>query len=162
MLLGAWIVVVIYALIHDQYLVSIAPEHFTVYNPPLWGVENPRLLAAVYAFQASLSPSLLLGVACILASQKRKKKRERIPVKYVMSRTVVVVLLTELVCLASWLYVTTASAPLYPKSWYPDLTKPIIATQTIQITCYCSAAFFSLLLILHLYLKENPKADQSR
>lgn len=58
---GIWLIVAIYAIAHDQYIVTIAPEHFTVYHPNPHGIENSRLLAAWSAVLASVSPGLLLG-----------------------------------------------------------------------------------------------------
>lgn len=37
-ILGMWGLTFLYCLLHDPYLVRIAPEHFAVYHKPLWGI----------------------------------------------------------------------------------------------------------------------------
>ncbi|MBT3221589.1 MAG: hypothetical protein HN348_21115, partial [Proteobacteria bacterium] len=64
---GVWLMVALYAILHDQYIVRIAPEHFTVYHRSIPGVVNPRLQAAVLAFTASILPSQALAIALIIA-----------------------------------------------------------------------------------------------
>lgn len=66
---GIWAEVFLYCLLHDQYLVRIAPEHFTIYHEPLWGIGNPSLLAAAWAFRASIGPGLILGLAALFLAR---------------------------------------------------------------------------------------------
>ena len=54
-ILGIWGMVALYAVLHDQYLVRIAPEHFTVYHYPIGDIQNPHLLAAVYGIKSKLT-----------------------------------------------------------------------------------------------------------
>lgn len=66
---GIWGLTAIYAAIHDQYIVRIAPEHFTMYHKALWNIQTPELLALAYAFKASLAPGLILGVTCAFVAR---------------------------------------------------------------------------------------------
>jgi len=50
--LGIWLMLSVWAVLHDQYIVWIAPEHFKVYHEPLRNLESPSLIAAVYAIRA--------------------------------------------------------------------------------------------------------------
>ncbi len=65
---GIWAEVFLYCVLHDQYLVRVAPEHFTVYHAPLWGITNLSLLAFAWAFKASIGPGLLLGLAAVFVA----------------------------------------------------------------------------------------------
>ena len=147
-ILGVWGIVAVYAILHDQYIVRISPEHFTVYHHPLLGIEDPYWLAAAYAFLASFSPGLLLGVACLFTA--RIGNAPKISVGFVLKGVVVVVILTEVVAASAGLYVYQSEKGIYPESWYPEKSVSILVTQTIQVTCYLSAAFFSGLFILFL------------
>jgi hypothetical protein len=45
---GIWLMVAIYSIGHDQYVVGIAPQHFTVYHAPIGQLRAPRALAAAW------------------------------------------------------------------------------------------------------------------
>ncbi len=92
--IGVWGMVAMYAILHDQYIVRIAPEHFTKYHPPLWDIGNPALLALIYAARSSLAPGLLWGL--VLARAARHGDLAKVPVKVVLKGSAIVILLTEL------------------------------------------------------------------
>jgi len=152
-ILGVWGIVAVYAILHDQYIVRISPEHFTVYHHPLWEIENPYWLAAAYAFLASFSPGFLLGVACMFSA--RFGSAPKIAVGVVLKGVVLVVILTEIVAASAGLYAYHSLRAIYPDSWYPEESVSILVTQTIQITCYLSAALFSGLFILFLITRRH-------
>ncbi len=156
-ILGVWGIVAIYAILHDQYIVRISPEHFTVYHRPLLGIENPYWLAAVYAFLASISPGLLLAVACLFVS--RLGKAPRLSISFILKGVVVVVVLTELTAASAGLYVHRSQQGIYPESWYPENEGALMVTQTIQVTCYLSSAFFSGLLLLLFVRSRRGKRN---
>ncbi len=145
-ILGIWAIVAAYAILHDQYIVQIAPEHFTEYHPAIWEIENPRILAAVHAFLASFSPGLLLGVACLFAA--RAGLLPKVSVRYVLVGVVYLVILTEIFSLMMGYYVHLTGQPLYPKWCYPDFSRPMLVTQTIQLSCYGVSALLSGLFLL--------------
>ena len=152
-ILGVWSIVALYAILHDQYIVRISPEHFTVYHHPLWGIEDPYWLAAAYAFLASFSPGLLLGVTCLFTA--RVGNAPKISVGYILKGVMIVVVLTELVAASAGLYVYRSKQGIYPDSWYPEKSVSILVTQTIQVTCYLSAALFSGMFVLFLIYTRN-------
>jgi hypothetical protein len=152
-ILGVATMVVLYAIAHDQYIVRIAPEHFTVYHEPLGTIRNPSLLAAAYAFLASATPGLILGLACFAAG--RLGARPKVRVRTILIGAALVILGTELVAAASGLFVWRLGRGILPEFVYPDPALPLVITQTIQIFCYAGSAVFSGLLLLWLRCKRR-------
>ena len=150
-IVGTWLLVTIYAILHDQYLVRIAPEHFTVYHEPLWGIKNPPLLAAAYAFCAATIPGFALG--CVCAFIAHAGSHPPLSLRQVFRGVICVIILTEIVSAASGVYAwTTGGNMLYPNNdfFYPAKTLPLVTTQTIQLTCYLTGAVFSSILFVLL------------
>lgn len=147
-IVGVWGLVALYAVLHDQYIVRIAPEHFTEYHPQIWGIEDPYWLAAALAFCASFGPGLLLGVACLLAA--RAGAYPKVSIRSILLGVVTVIAATELLSASLGYWVYRSQQPLYPASWYPDQSLPLLITQTIQISCYLSSALFSGVLLVGL------------
>ncbi len=152
-LLGVWFMVALYAMAHDQYIVRIAPQHFALYHPRLLPIANLNLFALVYSFGASFSPGLLLGTAAYFVA--RAGSLPKIPVRSILRGTAVVILLTEATSAGLGLVAYAFNAPVFPTILYPEFTRPMLVTQTIQLTCYLSAAFFSLLFLAHLHMKRR-------
>ncbi len=138
---GIWAEVFLYCLLHDQYLIRISPEHFTLYHPPLWGIENLSLLAAAWAFRASVGPGLLLGLASLFLG--RAGRRPKISPATMLKIVPGLILLTEVAGLATGAGVWRSGEPFYPEAIYPDMTRPILISQTIQVTCYLAGALAS-------------------
>lgn len=61
-ILGVWLMVFLYAAIHDQFIMRIHHEHFTVWHYQIPFTRNLSLLALLYAFGGSISPGLSLGM----------------------------------------------------------------------------------------------------
>lgn len=139
---GIWAEVFLYCLLHDQYLVRIAPEHFTVYHEPLWGIGNPSLLAAAWAFRASIGPGLVLGLAALFLA--RAGSLPKIAPGTLLKIVPVLILLTEACGLTAGWWAWRNQRPLFPEVIYPDLSTPILITQSIQLTCYAAGAVVSL------------------
>jgi hypothetical protein len=154
-ILGIAIIVVVWAVAHDQYLVRIAPEHFTEYHAPLWQIENPSLLAFLYAFGASISPGLLLGIAVTYFG--RKGSVNRIPHKKLILGSILVVIATEFLSAGTGLIVFLNKEVFYPSDWFPVSSLPIAVTQTIQITAYIGASLFSALFLVAIYFRRRAK-----
>ncbi|MBK1856213.1 hypothetical protein JO972_14685 [Verrucomicrobiaceae bacterium 5K15] len=157
-ILQVWFIVAIYAVCHDQYIVRIAPEHFTIYHDPLLGIEDPTTLAAVYAFGASFSPGLLLGFCCAAAA--RGGEWPKVRVRRILLGVFVVVLATEVVAASSGYIVYKSGRGIYPASWYPTSTLPMLITQTIQVTCYLAAAMFSSVFLAGLLVYRHRKRGE--
>jgi len=158
-LIKVWLIVAVYAILHDQYIVRLAPEHFTIYHAPLLGIEHPETLAAASAFGASFSPGLLLGFACALVA--RTGSWPRLNVNFVIRGVTAVVIATELVAAFSGYSVSKRGIGIYPNSWYPGQALPLLITQTIQVTCYFSGALFSSVL-LGIMIFVRYKNDKNR
>ncbi|BDS07418.1 hypothetical protein NT6N_24580 [Oceaniferula spumae] len=147
-LFKVWLLVAVYAVLHDQYIVRIAPEHFTIYHDPLLGIEHPATLAAVYAFGASFSPGLLLGFSCAVFA--RGGSLPKLSVKCILIGVIAVIILTELSAAFSGFIVYKSGSVIYPESWYPSHSLRMMVTQTIQVTCYIAAAVLSVILLVTL------------
>src|SRR5438270_7645485 len=96
---GIWAIVTVYAIIHDQYIVRLAPQHFTEYHDPMWGIRYPKVLATAYAFRGLWYPGILLGMACTLAA--RADSMPRLSRRFVLKCVVGLALLIEAVSIFS-------------------------------------------------------------
>lgn len=153
---GIWLEVFLYCLLHDQYLVRIAPEHFTVYHAPLWGISDPPLLAAAWAFRASIGPGLVLGLAAMFLA--RAGGRPKIAPATLLKIVPGPILFTEACGLLTGAWVWKTGRPLYPEIVYPDLDKPLLITQTIQLTCYGVGALTSLAFLIWIVRRRAALA----
>jgi hypothetical protein len=140
--LGIWAEVFLYCLLHDQYLVRISPEHFTVHHPPLWGIVDPPLLAAAWAFRASIGPGLGLGLAALFVA--RAGPRPKVPPARLLQTVPWLILATEACGLLAGAWVWRTGRPLFPEMLYPEPTLRSWIAQTIQLTCYAAGAIASL------------------
>ncbi|MEM1083018.1 MAG: hypothetical protein AAGI48_02765 [Verrucomicrobiota bacterium] len=130
--LGIWAEIFFYCVLHDLYLIRIAPEHFTVYHPPLWGITDLNLLAIAWAFRASIGPGLLLGMAALFVG--RAGSRPKMPVGRMLKAVAIMIVATELCALAAGGYAWTTGRMLFPEIVYPEESRALITTQTIQLT----------------------------
>lgn len=157
---GVAVIVIIWAVVHDQYLVRIAPEHFTEYHEPLWGIREPALLALLYAIAASMGPGLLLGLATAFFG--RSGSNHKIPPRSLILGSVFVVIATEITAASSGLFVFVTDDVFYPETWFPDLTLPIKITQTIQISAYLGAAVFSAIFLMAIHVRRGAEQGGDR
>jgi hypothetical protein len=150
---GIWLLVAVYAVIHDQYLVRIAPEHFTIYHPNPDSISSAPLLAAYIALKASVSPGLVLGIVTWFVA--RAGTRPKLRVRLIFIATTTVLLITEVSASLSGGLVYLTKKPLYPLAWYPDFTLWMLITQTIQITCYFVALLGSVFMLLWMIARRR-------
>ena len=99
LVVAVWAIVAIYAFLHDQCIVRIAPSHFTEFHEPMWGIRFPKVLAAAYAFRSSWYPGVLLGMACALAA--RADSMPRLSPLFVLKSVAGILLMTEFVAAVS-------------------------------------------------------------
>lgn len=156
-----WSMVTIYAMLHDQYIVRIAPEHFTIYHCGLeWLSGNANILALGYAFLAAISPGLFfgffLGISCKFG------KLPKVSIKSAVLITMMVIVLAEIVSIISGLYVHFKNEPLYPLSWSGDYGPSMLITNTIQITCYIMSILGAGLAILITTFVRNKNKSSSK
>lgn len=142
---GIWAEVFLYCVLHDQYLIRIAPEHFTEWHPPLWGIENLTLLAFAWAFRASIGPGLILGLAALLLG--RAGRWPKVAPGTMLKAVPWGILATETAGLLAGAWVWRTGRPLYPAALYPDFSKPLLVTQTIQLTCYAAGGLAGLVFL---------------
>lgn len=155
---GIWAEVFLYCVLHDQYLIRISAEHFTVYHPPLWGITDLTLLAAAWAFRASVGPGLGLGLVALFVA--RAGSGPKVAPKRLLKVVPWLILVTEAAGLATGAWVWKTRQPLYPEIVYPELTLPLLISQTIQLTCYGVGMLVSL-GFLGWIAKERRKQDQA-
>lgn len=153
-MIGVWAEVFLYCLLHDQYLVRLAPEHFTVYHPPLWGIEDPGWLAAAWAFRASVGPGLLLGLAAAFVA--RAGRRPRVALSRLFKGVAVGLVVTELAGIAAGAWSWSTGRTIYPVVIYPELTRPLIASQSIQLTCYLTGAVVAVGFLIWVWRQRGP------
>ncbi len=151
---GIWGLTFLYCLLHDQYLVRLAPEHFTVYHPPLWGIEDPSLLAAAWAFRASVGPGLLMGMAALFVG--RGGGRPKVPVRTMLKGYGIGLIITEIAGLAAGGWSWFTGRTLYPEVIYPELTRPLITSQSIQVTCYVAGMLVGAAYLVWLWRRRAP------
>jgi hypothetical protein len=139
---GIWAEVFLYCVLHDQYLIRISPEHFTVHHLPLWGISDLTLLAVAWAFRASVGPGLGLGLVALFAA--RAGGLPKVAPGRLLKVVPWLILVTEAAGLLAGGWVWKTGQPLFPEIVYPELTRPLLISQTIQLTCYGVGALVSL------------------
>jgi hypothetical protein len=142
---GIWAEVFLYCVLHDQYLIRIAPEHFTEWHPPLWGIENLSLLALAWGFRASVGPGLILGLAALFLG--RVGRWPKVAPGTILKAVPCGILVTEAAGLLAGAWVWKTGQPLYPAAMYPDFSIPLLITQTIQLTCYAVGGLVGLIFL---------------
>ena len=155
---GIWAQVFLYCVLHDQYLIRISPEHFTVYHPPLWGITDLTLLAIAWAFRASIGPGLVLGLAALFLG--RAGSRPKVAPARMLKVVPWLLLATEVAGLAVGAWVWKSKQPLFPEIVYPDLTEPMLISQSIQLTCYGVGLSVALGFLVWI-VKERWKREES-
>jgi hypothetical protein len=156
--LAVWGMVSLYAVAHDQYIVRLAPEHFTVYHPAVPGVTSAPLQAAILALLAAVAPGLAFGVMLALAAQAGPEPR--IPVRHALMGAGCVIGLAEIVSVAAGIAAWVKGAPLYghDRFFVPGMPLMLVITQTIQITCYAVSALLSAALGLGCIVERLRRA----
>jgi len=117
-LVGTWMAIWVYAAIHNQYLIRIAPEHFTVWHYKMPFFTGHTMLGIAYAFAASSSPGLLLGIALYVAG--RLFDRPKLTTWQLVSSTVWVWIGVEICAWIAGLIVWRTGRGIYPDWVYPD------------------------------------------
>jgi hypothetical protein len=153
---GVWLMVTVYAILHDQYIVRIAPEHFTVGHHGYGWIESAPLQAIVYANYASIYPGLLFGLVLAITTRFGHLPKMNVKQAYLLAFSVIVV--AEFLSLLSGAFVYLRKTPLYPAVFYPFNSLSLVVTQTIQLTCYIVSLFgVGFVLILIPYLRWKRK-----
>lgn len=144
--IGVWMAVWLYAALHNQYLIRIAPEHFTVWHYKMPFFTGYTMLGIAYAFAASISPGLILGVFLYLAG--RLFSRPKLSRNQIILSTAWVWMAVEICGAIAGVIVWQTGRGIYPDWVYPDHSLGLLITQSIQITAYLSGMLFSSILII--------------
>jgi len=143
--IGTWMAVWFCAALHNQYLIRIAPEHFTVRHYRMPYFTSYTALGIAYAFGASASPGVVLGMLLYIAG--RLFSRPKLSPRQIVLPVLWVWLAVEICAGAVGFIVWRSGRGVYPDWIYPDESIGLLVTQSIQITAYLSGAFFSVVLI---------------
>jgi hypothetical protein len=155
---GVWFLVWIFAALHNQYLIRIHPEHFTVWHYRIPWTDDLTLLGITYALGASISPGLILGTALYIVG--RLFDRPKISLRTIFLGVAAVFVAVEISALLAGFVSWRSGSELYPEWLYPDSAPGLLITQSIQITAYLSGAIFSLLLLIGLWIYRGRLRDQ--
>ena len=150
---GVWAEVFVFCLLHDQYLIRLAPEHFTVYHPPLWGIEDLTWLAVAWAFKASIGPGVPLGLLALFVG--RTGRRPVVPVKSILLGVVPALVVIELCGLAAGAWSWFTGRALFPEMLYPEMTRALITSQSIQLACYLAGLVAGVVYLAWLGRKRR-------
>lgn len=159
-LFGVWAMVAVYAMLHDIYLIQIAPAHFTEYHPPYFKMQPLWFLACCWGAAASISPGLLLGVACYITA--RLGHRPPLSGRRIAQRVLSVLLVTEGCAIASGVWAGFTDSMLWPEAVYPEKSGPLMITQTIQLTTYLVGFSASgIMLADFIRLRRKPAGPRT-
>ncbi|MBX2799866.1 MAG: hypothetical protein KTR31_19460 [Myxococcales bacterium] len=137
--LGTWLLVALYAIAHDQYIVRLSEEHFTVGHAPVPGVEDPALQAAALAFGASILPGFAFGLA--LAVVCCEGPWSAVSVRWALRAVGVSLVVTEGASLLVGASTYTTGFSPYSERWVaPSASPEAMAAQSIQLTAYVVGA----------------------
>lgn len=140
-IVGVWLVMASFGLVHDHIIVTVSPEHFTLHHEPLFGLSGARSLATAYAFAATALPGILLGLVMVVTY--RVGPRPPLPLIRIFTDTVIVMTIAEGVAWAAGAWVWLGGSPPFPRTWFPDTAKTTLITQTVQVTLYFACALLS-------------------
>jgi len=157
--IGVWLAVWLYAALHNQYLIRIAPEHFTVWHYKMPYFTSHTMLGIAYAFAASISPGVMLGVFLYIAG--RLFSRPKLTPKQIILSTIWVWVAVEICAGLVGLMVWRTGKGIYPDWVYPDNSVGLLITQSIQITAYLTGAVFSCILIAYTWQKRKSRMEKS-
>ena len=135
-------VIVAWGALHNQYLIRIEPRHFTVFHPTWLALDNLTLLGIQYAFLATVGPAGLYGILTYFAAWAGP--RPKITLHQVLWQTVAMIGVIEFACLLMWWAAATwydahQRPLLLPAAWFPELSRGIVITQTINLFAYAAA-----------------------
>jgi hypothetical protein len=147
-------VVVLWAVLHDSYLIHVEPRHFTEYHRPLLPISNYYLLALQYGSIATFGPGLFFGFLAYFAC--RYGNKPKVQLSHALIGFIVLTLVVEVILLSLGSYsrnqVQQGQPPLYPEFLYPDLTLGIVYTQTVNISAYLLAPALGAAYLLCIYI----------
>ena len=143
--LGTAVTILVYGIVHDQWVMTVSSDHFTLYNPKLIETRWPRLNTAALAAVATLGPGLALGAMLWMAAGWGEK-RPRLLYPVVWRRLLVLLACLEVAAMSvgfvsAWRFEQLGAEGLLLPEWvYPESEKGLVVAQTIQLFTYGAAA----------------------
>lgn len=144
--------IVVWAVLHDIVLITIEPRHFTEFHRPVLPLSHPVLLALQYATIASAGPAMAYGALAWWAC--RAGAARPLPLRRVWAGFISIILALEACVFGlGWLAARRFDAgdgTLLPAALYPDDSRGIAITQTINLAVYamvpaCAALYLAIL-----------------
>lgn len=158
--IGFGVTIILWACVHDLYLIGVEPRHFTVYHRSLLPLSNHALLALQYATVATLGPGMVFGaIAFAVCRLGRWTPLNFWPAWFLFLPFVALIEVAAL-CLghyAAHRFEAGLALP-YPETLYPDSTAGIAYTQSVNITAYLGAAVLGGMYQLVLFLVRLRRA----
>ncbi len=155
--LGVWLVMLPFALVHDHIIVTVSPEHFTLHHEPLFGLTGARSLATAYAFAATLLPGIALGLTMVLVY--RVGPRPPLSYRRLFVDAAIIIGLAEVIAWTAGAWVWIGGPNPYPADWFPDTAKETVVTQTVQVTLYFACAVVSSVIAIRAALARSQRVD---
>jgi hypothetical protein len=165
-MLGFAATIVAWAVVHDMVLIHVEPRHFTEYHRPLLPIPADCLgaLAAQYAIVATVGPGLAFGALAWAACRAGLARGWGAPVPLARALGGFAVLMIGIE-LSFWLVGAWAAArwaaqapPLYPSWTYPELSRGIVITQTINLSAYLGAPSAGALYLVACAWRRRARA----
>ncbi|WFB36899.1 hypothetical protein P3T73_03870 [Kiritimatiellota bacterium B12222] len=154
-ILGTWGMVMLFAVVHDQYVVGLSPRHFTDYHTNPLGIENVRVLAAFWGVLSSVSPGMTLGVVLYLFG--RWGARKKMATRRLLMGVLYLICFTEICALISLGLTHITHRELYPSFLYVDNSFEMMCSQTVQLTAYFMGMLGSVVLLSGVYRRRKQE-----
>jgi hypothetical protein len=161
--LGVFALTLGYGLANDQWIVAIAPEHFTLYHPHYFPFEAAWAQALCFALVATGGPGLAWGILLYWAA--RYGKGPQIGRRTILIGAAVVLVITGGIAWGLGWHVSVTGQPLYPIYFYPSEDENLYVSQTVQLTNYLVGVLGAagwLLTISYWRWWKTPKAETSK
>lgn len=146
-----------WAFLHDLCLIAVEPRHFTEFHAPLLPISHPVLLALQYAVVASLGPGLAYGMMVFFAA--RWGSWRKLTLRPLLWGFCLVLLAAEAVVTAlGWWAVSRFNRGLsliYPEWLYPEISRALVYTQTVNISIYAVAPLSGLLYLWFIFRRRK-------
>ncbi len=136
--LGVFALVVAYAILNDQVIASISPDHFTLYHPHYFPFENAHLQALCFAVVAAGGPGLAWGILLYWAGHYGPG-----PVVgrwATLLGAAIVILLTATAAWGIGWRESISGQPPYPMFFFPSDDLKLYLSQTVQLTNYLAGS----------------------
>ncbi len=156
---------IVYGVLHDQVTARVCVEYFTVGHPPVFGTEDPTLLALGWGVIATWWMGLVLGIALALAARLGNRPKRNVstllrPVAILMGITALCALIAGLV---GWILGTNGLIILLGpvSSQLPhEKHAAFIADLWAHLASYLVGAVGGIVVIIQVWRSRRARAAQ--